>query len=267
MARFESGWIRVERRIAFGDIGDNPLCLALWVWLLSSATIQKTKIRWHGESREIGSGMVLFSIRSLAERWGVLINNLRRQLSYLASSQRIQVESGTHGTLVTICNWKQYQESYKLYGTPVEHQLNTNGTPTEHELNYIEQYTSNNKQLTKTKEGIRATSSSAATSSELWNLYLVRFQEKYKATPPRSAKVNSLLKNLLNQVGNETALKVINTFFDSPNPYYEKIKHPLDILIKDLNQLVVLSHTGIKKKKSLKELIEESEGVSSHVKL
>lgn len=148
MSRFDRGWFRVDRRMASEDIGQNPICLALWTWLLATASIKESKVRWKGQMKVIPSGTSWFSITALSEQWDISKTTIYRHLQYLAESERIRYESGTRGCLVTICNWKKYQEDWNF----LEHESNARVTPAERQSNARvtvlnkEQETINNKQ-------------------------------------------------------------------------------------------------------------------------
>lgn len=247
MSRFTSGWVRLDRKAAVEDIGENPICLALWVWLLSAATIQKTKIRWHGQCREIESGMVLFSARTLSDRWKVPINNLRRQLSYLASSGRIRIESGTHGILVTICNWTRYQENYKTDESPVEHDRNTTGTPVEHEWNYIERITINNKQETiggeKPSPSPPAPASAPVPKRERPNCskavaaYVSAFQGRFgkDRRPVLTKKDFGILQTLLKSLSENELCLLLGKYLKIDDAWFKKKHYDLPTFSQNLN--------------------------------
>lgn len=138
MARYENGWIKVHRRAVIEDIGDNVICLGLWVTFLALATWKESKIMWQGEQRVLPPGSVVYGISEFSERWGVSKNTVRRWVQYLVSTDRIQNESGTHGSIATICNWEKYQtqenepEQYRNeIGTPTEREVNARSTPSD----------------------------------------------------------------------------------------------------------------------------------------
>lgn len=131
VARYENGWIKVHRRAVIEDIGDNVICLGLWVTFLALATWKESKIMWQGEQRVLPPGSVVYGISEFSERWGVSKNTVRRWIQYLVSTDRIRNESGTHGSIATICNWEKYQS----LENEAERKRNESGTPTEHEVN------------------------------------------------------------------------------------------------------------------------------------
>ena len=139
MARFDSGWFKFYRRAFFEDIGRNQTCLALWSALLSMAIYKETKIIWQGKQRTLEPGSVVFGLKELAEKWEISKTTVLRWLRYLESTERIRVETGTRGTLVTILNWKEYQKEADECVTPSLHEVYTDVTRTVHEVSLSEE--------------------------------------------------------------------------------------------------------------------------------
>lgn len=121
MARFEGGYIKWYRKAYFGDIGRNLTCTGLWISLLSLATWKDTSIIWKGERRTLSPGTVVLGLRGFAAEVGTSKNTVWRWLEYLQRTGRIDLESGTQGTIVTIRNWSQYQIHEDEDGTPAGH--------------------------------------------------------------------------------------------------------------------------------------------------
>jgi DNA-binding transcriptional regulator YhcF (GntR family) len=152
MSRFDNGWFKFYRRAFFDDIGRNPICFALWSALLSMATYFETKIIWKGTQKTLPPGSVVFGITELATKWECSKSTIWRWLQYLASTDRICIESGTQGTIVTIRNWELYQTESESSETLVQHGPNTDRTRTEREENLNEEGRIKNKEYTIRKK-------------------------------------------------------------------------------------------------------------------
>lgn len=133
--RFDSGWVKLWRSAFNEDIGGNIILWGIWTWLLSAASWEESQIIWDGAQRILPTGTVVYGIRELSTRWRISPNTVRRWIKYLHDTGRIVNESCTRGSIITICNWKKYQNSEECVGTPSEHQVNTNCTPSEHQVN------------------------------------------------------------------------------------------------------------------------------------
>ncbi len=149
--RFTKGWIKLHRSLAEKEIVDNPFLFSLWVYLLLVANYKESKIIWKGEQRTLEPGQALITLRELADKWECSPTTIWKWLHYLEKSERIVNESRTHGTIVTICNWKEYQLLEEEARTPSEHEVNTARTPSEHEVNNSKEEVPSKKE--RRKEG------------------------------------------------------------------------------------------------------------------
>jgi hypothetical protein len=127
MARFDVGWVRLDRKTLFGDIAQNPYCLALWIRLLGWATVVPTKVR-HGDKQiEVPPGTVVTGLSELAEKSGMAKNTIRKHLEYLKSRGSINTRCDPHGTIITIRNWSRYQSLFNDERTPLDTHYDTRG--------------------------------------------------------------------------------------------------------------------------------------------
>lgn len=134
--RFTQGWIKAHRSIARSELADNVFLFSLWMYFLLIANYKESKIIWSGKQRILKPGQFLFKVRELSERWSCSPATIHKWTKYLSESERIVIESRTHGTIITICNWEEYQVFMEEVRTPSEHQVNTARTPSEHQVNY-----------------------------------------------------------------------------------------------------------------------------------
>jgi hypothetical protein len=276
MARFDGGWIRIERKLLSGDIAQNGLCLSLWVWLLCSASVFESKIRWKNEARTLKPGDVWFSLADLADQWGVSKSTLHKHLRYLEASERLKYESGTQGCIVTILNWRKYQEDWKGARTPQELGSNEDRTEDERcenepetipepEPKHIEQdnqvqFTKNGKQETEFPGTLRVaqprvvaaeeierkgtSTRPPAKTAETWNSYAKAYRGRYGADPVRNATVNAQAAQLVARLGAEEAPLVAEFYVRHNSRWYVQNMHPLGICLKDAEKLRTEWATG-----------------------
>lgn len=128
MSRFESGWIKFHRRAVEGDIGSSGIQLAVWTTLLCWATRFESSVRWEGQQRVIPPGTVVTGNRELAGRLKFSKSSVYRAIAALRARDSIRTESGTRGTLITICNWSTYQNLEAEVETSTGQQSNASET-------------------------------------------------------------------------------------------------------------------------------------------
>lgn len=148
VARFEGGWVKLYRSAVTEDIGANPNCLALWIHLLSLASVYESKTRLNGEQIGIVPGTIVTGIHDLAEMSGIPKSTIHRQLKYLEQTQRIVRKSGNEGSIITICNWEKYQAAFFEAGNERE----TDGKRTGNGRTPNEEYKNIRKKETYTPE-------------------------------------------------------------------------------------------------------------------
>jgi len=109
MGRFEEGWIKIYRKMLFGDIARNANLLAIWVTLLGWATRFETTLLWKGEQRILPEGSVVLGLAELAAQLSISKKTTLKWIRYLVKSGRISYEVSPLGSVITICKWKEYQ--------------------------------------------------------------------------------------------------------------------------------------------------------------
>lgn len=86
----------------------------------------------------------------------------------------------------------------------------------------------------ETKDAGRASPSPVAAA---FKAYAEGIKRKYGADYPPSAKANGQLANLVARVGGDNASAVVGYYLGCQNPFYAKVKHKLDYLVRDCEQL------------------------------
>lgn len=141
MPRSTSGWVKSHRSELEKDLIQNVYLWAIWNFLELAAVWKPSEILWKSEKRILEPGQCLLKMREMADLWGCSTKTISKWLHYLEKTDRIALESVTHGTVVTIRNWKEIQHYEELEVTPSSDQVNTEETPRKHEGNYIKKST------------------------------------------------------------------------------------------------------------------------------
>jgi hypothetical protein len=117
MGYFQNGYIKLYRKAVFGDIGKSGNCLLLWVHLLARANRFPSTARLDGKPVDLPAGSVLVGLRQLSVDAHVSYSSLRRHLKYLQERHTISLTSGSEGTIITIRNWKKYNDEEEEGGS------------------------------------------------------------------------------------------------------------------------------------------------------
>lgn len=115
MARFDRGWLKLWRKSAFSDIGQNWTLFGAWNCLLVIANVQPSDCVWNGKRRKIERGQILTSYSELAELGQVNRRTATKWIDYLASRESIKIEKSPcgskRGMIITILNFEKYQQN------------------------------------------------------------------------------------------------------------------------------------------------------------
>lgn len=72
-----------------------------------------------------------------------------------------------------------------------------------------------------------------------WFAYCEEMFGKYSVEPKRNARTNGLIANIIARCGEEEAPRLIRFVFQRKNEFYERLKYPLGIIVKDLDGLMI----------------------------
>ena len=119
------GYIKLDRRVLQSAVADDMELLGRWVWILASVN-WKTRQLLNGIT--LKPGQMLTSMDRLALAWKCSKTSAFRGTQKMKKLNMIVTESGTLGTVITVCNWGTYQREDKSSGTKVERERNESGT-------------------------------------------------------------------------------------------------------------------------------------------
>lgn len=99
------GWIKLHYKLLDWEWHDDPAMISLWVHLLLLANFEDK--RWHDII--VKRGQFVTSLVNLQLRTGLSIRQIRTCLSRLQDCNQIECETTNKYTIVTICNFEDYQ--------------------------------------------------------------------------------------------------------------------------------------------------------------
>jgi len=80
--------------------------------------------------------------------------------------------------------------------------------------------------------------------SAVWDAYEIAYRNRHKVEPIRNAKVNGQCKSLVTQVGAREAVELVRYYVDRNDAFYVNAKHPLGLLLLELQKLRTEYATG-----------------------
>jgi len=101
-----SGWIKLHRKITEWEWYDDIPARTLWFHLLVSVNYEAGY--WRG--KKIAAGQIITGRKKLAKATGLSEQQIRRVLKNLQNSQQINIETTKQYSIISIVNWKLYQQ-------------------------------------------------------------------------------------------------------------------------------------------------------------
>lgn len=125
-----SGWIKVHRALlkhpTFRGRAD---WMGAFIWMLMRARWKDSTYSLGGKTVDLKRGQLVISLGSMEAEWGMTKKKIRGFMARLEMDTVVVTAKGTAGTIVTICNYDEYQGEDESEGTP---EGTGEGTPRAH---------------------------------------------------------------------------------------------------------------------------------------
>jgi len=114
-----SGWIKLHRDIQKHWVFsfDEPEKTLAWIDLLMMANIEPKKFMLKGQVISCDRGQLAVSQEVLQARWGWSRNKIRHYLELLKKDGMISIASNHLTSIITICNYSDFQDNQPAEGT------------------------------------------------------------------------------------------------------------------------------------------------------
>jgi len=112
------GFIKLWRRLLRSPIWRNPALRTFWIWCLLKASHNHYEHATGFGVVELEPGQFYTSLRQAAKETRLSTRTTRTCLKELATRQKLTHQTTHRGTLITIVNWKRYQDRQDESGAP-----------------------------------------------------------------------------------------------------------------------------------------------------
>lgn len=126
-----SGWIKLHRDIQDSAIASHPEYLAVWVHLMIRAQYSASECVIGRQVVRLIPGQLVFGRLKFSAETGVSENKVRAALDVMKSLGMITIKSMAKFSIISITNWKKYQEDNQQITTesPALNQQVTSTSP------------------------------------------------------------------------------------------------------------------------------------------
>jgi len=121
----ENGWVKLHRKSLENPLIRKPQYFTLWCVLLLLANHKSNKFMWNKDIIIVKEGQFITGRKQLNEITGIPESTIEDILAFLESQGQIQQQKTTKFRLITIINWKEYQNSDNK-ATTKQQQADTN---------------------------------------------------------------------------------------------------------------------------------------------
>lgn len=120
----ENGFIVLHRKLLEWEWFSDPKTLVVWIYLLFRANWKPN--RWKGI--EIGRGETLETIAGISRATGLSVRSVRTALDHLKSTNEVTTKSTGYGTLISITQYKKYQDYTEPTDKPTDKEIDNSPT-------------------------------------------------------------------------------------------------------------------------------------------
>ena len=104
------GWIKIHRQSLNSSVMAKPKTWYIWCWCLMKATHVSQKFPFNGKDVELKPGQFITGrSKALKELKKITPMSYRIALDYLKTTNRITIKTTNKFTIISICNWDEYQ--------------------------------------------------------------------------------------------------------------------------------------------------------------
>lgn len=125
------GWIKLHRNLMSNPQFSDGDWLKVWLFLLLNATHAPLDRMFGGDRITLEPGQLITSRGAISANVSVQESKVERILKRMKSEQQIEQQADNRSRLITVRNWKQYQQDEQQD----EHPVNSDRTAGEHPVN------------------------------------------------------------------------------------------------------------------------------------
>lgn len=173
-----TGYIKLHRKIWDNPYSEDPLFLAIWVYILSHANHAPKEKLVNGKVMTINRGEYLGSISKIAGYFSISRMKVSRVLSVLQEAKQVNIKTTNKYTVFSITNYDLYQDR--------EHQMNNKRTSDEQQMNTTKNVKNDKNIKEKNPRGFKKKADAFIPPAE-YNYLIEQGLEPFKLNPQKTA--------------------------------------------------------------------------------
>lgn len=222
------GYFKVHRKILDSQVFSHQTALKIWIWCLAKVSYKERFISLKigkGETTvKILPGQFVFGRFKAEDELGIDGSTIYKWMQKFSSTEydMINIESNNQYSIITICNWDEYQNNEEEKEQPSNNQVTSGEQPSNNQVTQTRKNKKDNK-VKKEREYIKPTLEEVEKYFEI---------NGYKNEAAKRAFMSYDVANWYDSKGNKVInwkQKMINVWFKPENRKPETIKPPLAV--------------------------------------
>lgn len=145
-----SGWIKLHRSAMDSEVFKNSKVWHLWTYILMSVSGKERHFSVRDGVITLLPGQMVFGRQQAAKDTGLSEQNIRTALTRLISTNKLTKTSTKRFTLVSVCNWAEYQNENSAANQKSNQETNLQVTNSQPTANHIQECKESNKYISLT---------------------------------------------------------------------------------------------------------------------
>jgi hypothetical protein len=225
------GYFKVHRKILESQVFAHQTALKIWIWCLAKVTYKERfvalKIGKGETTVKLLPGQFLFGRFKAEEELNIDGSTIYKWIQKFASEDfgMINIESNNQYSVITICNWEQYQNDEDINVTtkeqPSNNQVTAEGQPSNNQVTHTIKYNNVKKEKNDNKY---------IDNGELNSLFVDFLEMRKKIKKPATERAIELLLKDLNKINDKRGaleLSIKKNYQGLFEPNNKTIKHGL----------------------------------------
>lgn len=118
---YNGNWIKLHRKLQDWDWSNDPNTFCLFIHILMLANYKETT--WRGYA--LSAGQLITGRKQLSEITGLSERQVRTGLTRLQTTSQLSVKTTNRFSVITVTNWKKYQNNDQVNDQPAVRQTTT----------------------------------------------------------------------------------------------------------------------------------------------
>ena len=131
----KSTWIKFHRKSVSWEWFKDSKTFHVFMYLILMAQFEDTKFR----GQEIKRGQLMTGRKKISADTGISEQSIRTALSNLKSTNEITIKSTSKYSIITICNYNEYQKRENNINQQINQQINQRPTSNQPATNHIQE--------------------------------------------------------------------------------------------------------------------------------